>query len=211
MSDNQSATASEELDAAIDRAVRRMVRIDPPAGLGRRVQERLTAPAGRRSVSTRYLTVAAIMAMLVIAVGLLRPGTPREAALRGNGSAASVDARQQSSQAKGPIQAPETLAPTRPVPENAAPHFEARLPSRVTRAPHAPRRLHSEVIPMPEVGNVFGEAANTVAGATVTGRDERGNPDPAVENRIEITLLSIPPLGVEQIRITEIPAGRQGR
>jgi hypothetical protein len=209
MSDNQSATASQELDAAIDRAVRRMVRIDPPAGLGRRVQERLTAPAGRRSVSTRYTTVAAIMAMLVIAVGLLRPGTPRDAALRGNGSAASVDARQQSSQAKGPIQAPETLAaPTTPVSENAAPHFEARLPSRVTRAPHAPRRLHSEVIPMPEVGNVFGEAANTVAGATVTGRDEGGNPDTAVENRIEITLLSIPPLEVEQIRITEIPAGR---
>src|SRR3990170_4283669 len=80
MSENQTGfdgSRPSALDVAIDRAVRRMVQIDPPSGLRRRVLSRLTVPAAPTRARMRYVAAFATLGMLVLAVGLLnRDNTP---------------------------------------------------------------------------------------------------------------------------------------
>ena len=79
MNNDQSPSGPETdspLDRAIDRAVRRMVALDPPPGLGRRVLSRIDRPdTSRWTAFPRLAAGAAVLAMLVLAV-LLVPRSP---------------------------------------------------------------------------------------------------------------------------------------
>ena len=67
---------------------------------------------------------------------------------------------------------------------------------------------------MPEITNVFGPPANTIAGASVSAResDSRGALAETVSaTPIEIQVLTIAPLEIEPLRIPEIPAAERRR
>ena len=69
------------LDDAIDRAVRRMVQVDGPPGLRRRVEARITAATLRSSAPWfRYVAAAAAIALLVLAAGVRLRDIMRRAA-----------------------------------------------------------------------------------------------------------------------------------
>src|SRR3954451_15887389 len=75
MSNDLSMSAAREtrIDRAIDRAVREMVQIDPPAGLRRRVLARLNDSTERRGYFLpRYAFAAIAIAVLAVAVTSMR-------------------------------------------------------------------------------------------------------------------------------------------
>ena len=206
MSENQTGfdgSRPSALDDAIDRAVRQMVQIDPPSGLRRRVLSRLTVPAAPVRARMRYVAAFATLGILVLAVGLLvRQNTPVSTTV----SPAPV-------QEAGKQQADSTRFAERPSSRGRVPDAGSRTarptpPARARRAPHA------EVIPMPEITNVFGPPANTVTGASVSAResDSLGAlAETVVASPIEIQLLTIAPLEIEPLRIPEIPAAERRR
>ncbi|MEN3339221.1 MAG: hypothetical protein V7647_2897 [Acidobacteriota bacterium] len=62
---------------------------------------------------------------------------------------------------------------------------------------------------MPTIQNVFGQAADTVASATVSTREEAGAAavveiTPAAADTIAVPALSVPPLHVEPLTIAPI-------
>jgi hypothetical protein len=206
MSENQTGfdgSRPSVLDAAIDRAVRQMVQVDPPSGLRRRVLSRLTAPAARGGARMRYVAFATL-GILVLAVGLLvrdktpvptevSPTTVQEAGKQQADAPRTAERLYQ----RGALPGPGARAP-RPAPARARPR----------PAPHA------EVIPMPEITNVFGPPANTITGASVFARetDSRGSLAETVSaSPIEIQLLTIAPLEIEPLRIPEIPTAERRR
>lgn len=212
MSENQTGfdgSRPSVLDAAIDRAVRHMVQVDPPSGLHRRVLSRLRAPAAPKRASMRYVAAFATLGVLVLAVGLLvRDKAPVSTPVSTVVSPATVpEARKQQADGTSPKAAgPLNQRPS--APDAAAPAPRPTPPARARRAPHA------EVIPMPEITNVFGPPANTVAGASVSAResDSLGAPTEIVTaSPIEIQLLTIPPLEIEPLRIPDIPAAERRR
>lgn len=230
MSENQPASARPRpvlrgavVDHAIDRAVRQMVQIDPRPGLGRRVLSRIAMPAARRSLySTPYMAVAGALAMLVLAVGLLRPDTARNLALPGTaGDQASPVAAGEYPSNK-PTGKPESstadrlwsrLRPARPAepladgPADSAPSGAAgsRAANKVASAPRE-SGTHAEAIPMPEIVNLFGGARNLVSGAHVTGLADATATPPAKSagSSLEIAELPMTPLTIEPLRITPI-------
>ena len=206
MSDNQpdfDGSRPSVLDDAIDRAVRQMVQVDPPSGLRRRVLSRLTVPAAPRRARMGYMAAAATLGMLVLAVGLLVRGkTPVSTEV--SPAPAQEAAKQLADKAK---------TADRPDQRRRVPDAEARAsrpaaPARARRAPHA------DVIPMPEITNVFGPPANTVTGASLSARetDSLGAlAETVLASPIEIQLLTIAPLEIEPLRIPEIPAAERRR
>ena len=91
MSDKNAASARPRrvlreavVDDAIDRAVRQIAQVDPRPGLSRRVHSRIVMRARTRPLYLgSYMAVAGALAVLVLAVGLLRPETARETAAPG--------------------------------------------------------------------------------------------------------------------------------
>lgn len=75
MSEHDTGTP---LDAAIDRAVRHMMHVDPPPGLRRRVLSRLDTPAATPAWWPRLAMAGAGLAAILLAVVLLRPGPDAE-------------------------------------------------------------------------------------------------------------------------------------
>ena len=74
--DSPSGARRGSLDVAIDRAVRRMMQVDPPAGLRHRVLARLgPVPSRRAAFFPRFAMAAAALAMLVLAVVVVRRET----------------------------------------------------------------------------------------------------------------------------------------
>ena len=173
-----------------------MVQRDPPAGLRRRVEARITT-AGVPSAPPvfRYLAAAAAVALLVLAVGLRRERAPEPQNGRSDVRLAS--------EAPGPSRA--AASPREPaVRQTAVDRQEARAEPVTKRS----RRAHVDMIPMPAIHNVFGEAADTVAGATVSagqaGTAAAGQVTPAADDMMAIPVLSVPPLHVEPLRIAPI-------
>jgi hypothetical protein len=206
MSENQpglDGSRPSVLDAAIDRAVRQMVQIDPPSGLRRRVLSRLTVPAAPDRARMRYVVAFATLGVLVLAVGLLvRDKTP-----------VSTEVRPARVQEAGKQQADGIKTAERPYSHGPVPDADVR-PSRSAPPLRARRAPHAEVIPMPEITNVFGPPANTLTGASVSAResDSLGSLAETVAARpIEIQVLTIAPLEIEPLRIPEIPAGERRR
>ena len=147
------------LDDAIDRAVRRMVQVEGPPGLRRRVEARITtAPLASSAPWFRYVAVAAAIALLVLAAGVR---------LRRNDAPVpqSVERRVESQPAP-------QAAPPSPAPEPAPSSATAVEPGVVAQTRRQPSRVpHADVIRMPKIENVFGDAAGTVAAASVPEAD----------------------------------------
>src|SRR4051794_40861818 len=180
-----AASHRSVLDDAIARAVRRMVQIDGPPGLRRRVEARITAATPRSSAPwLRYVGAAAI-ALLVLMLGLRRerPEVPQ-----------SVDRTVKSE----PTRETPPSRDSEPVASTAA--VDPAVPGLQTGRKPA-RKPHVDVIPMPKIHNVFGDPANTVAAANVPGgegvRSPRVTETTPAPDPIAIEGLSVPPLTPE--------------
>lgn len=198
------APRESRIDRAIDRAVRKMVQIDPPAGLRRRVLSRLGAPAARRPAFTGHFALAtAALAILLVVIGVERRDSTPEPPPHARPTAT--------------VQA----VPPAPIPPESAPVAAARESTPVT-APsrratgRTPRGPHSDTIAMPRIANVFGARGNTVSGASVDEPVATLSgaapwlPAPADRRPIEVAPLSIVPLSMEPVTIAPIPtSGKQ--
>jgi hypothetical protein len=158
------------IDRAIDRAVRKMMHVDPPAGLRRRVMSRLEAPLPRRSIFRPAFAVpAAVMAVLVLGVMTARLGRVAPSVVEAPPAASVAPPAGDSRVARAPAPAPAAGA----------------VPSRRSRPAAVPPRagFRREPIPMAPVDDIFGERTNAVAAADATGEaiwTSRGAPDDAM-------------------------------
>src|SRR6185436_11881990 len=117
------ARRDSPLDLAIDRAVRRMMHVDPPAGLRRRVLARLgPAPSPRAAFFPRFALAAAALAVVVLAVIVMRRDTT--APVPGPGSQPAVTT------ASVTPSAPEVPAAAPPAPAASADRTVRRVPPR---------------------------------------------------------------------------------
>jgi hypothetical protein len=134
------------LDRAIDRAVRKMMHVDPPPGLRRRVLSRLERRAAeQRLFGPRYAWGAAALVILIVAVMFTRDHRAERAAV---------------------VPQPSVAANVSPAPRepSAAPPkapVERRSPSQVPLP-----RLTREAIPIPRIANVFGARTGSVSAAS---------------------------------------------
>lgn len=225
----RSVLRDAAVDHAIDRAVRRIVQIDPGPGLGRRVRSRIATPALRRSrYSAPYLAAAGALAMLVLVVGLLRPEVARDTAptTPPGGQAAPAAPRAHvltgAEERKGATESLSSDPAMRSVPPGAA---DSQAASKAAPAPQpaydraegvsplavvapADAKVRAEAIPMPAIVNLFGAAGNSVTGANVAGVAESTVTPPArpMASPLEIVNLALPPLTIEPLRIPPIPA-----
>lgn len=176
------------LDTVIDRTVRQMMEIDPPAGLRRRVQNRLDAPAGGAAWWPRLGFAAATLAALVLAVVYVRP-------------------------ADTPAPAPASLvvdAPAVDRPE-AAVATAAKPPAVMPPPPEAARRPRVERLPEPpRMDAVFGTPDARVSATSV----EAAVPDAPAANEtgalpalqpIDIPAISIAPIEIRPLTLAPLP------
>ena len=167
------------LDIAIDRAVRQMMRVDPPAGLRGRVMRRLESPAARTFVP-QFAFAGAALAAVLIAIVMMRPGAP------------------------GPSSEPAprlaAVVPPRPVETAPPPAAPPKDPATTQKA--GPTGVRREALPpAPRIAEVFGQRDDRVAAANIASGNELGRrPSPA-----EIFELS--PSGTPSLRVTEFPIG----
>jgi hypothetical protein len=192
MSEHQTGSGQPPpsvMDEAIDRAVREMVAIDPPAGLRRRVLARLTTPVVSRSSHFRgYMAAAAVLAMVVLVVGVMRRdngvsrtqnvAVPAQADVSTlaapsaqSASTASSALRDEVRRATPAEPAPPELDAVRSAPEVAA--YDSR--QRQT-APARPAPL-AEEIRMPPIVNLFGATGNMVSGTSIAERVDMAGTD----------------------------------
>ena len=180
------------IDRAIDRAVRDIMSVEPPAGLRRRVLSRLEAPPRRVALLPWCTGVVGALAAVVLAVLLLEP------------SPAPVAPPLVEQAAKAPAPSPVATPTPQSTPE----------PASVAGAQTARPTTTDTAIRMPRVTNVFGTpgAGVTAAAAdledvvfpetpTAAAREETaGMPPP-----ISIPPITIPPLQVEPVRVVPMP------
>ena len=170
------------LDAAIDRAVRKMMRIDPAPGLRSRVAARIAVPE-RRGVPAFAFSLAAA-AVLILAVVLWRPAV-----------------------APPPAEAPAvaTTAPaTSSVPLTAPsqPVQTAAVPASPPAPPQAVRPRKDRLPEPPSMAAVFGPRRDHVAATNVTPAPATRVIVAAPLQRIE---MRISPLLLEPVRILPDP------
>lgn len=190
--------ASHKIDQAIDRAVRTMMHVDPPAGLRRRVMSRIEAPPPRRAFLLPAFAVgAAALAILVLTVVITRDSRVDPAPV----APPSVVAEQTPPAVNPVVRAPEPDAPAAPAPR--------KVGRRRTG-------FHSEPIPMPQVADIFGTRTGAVAAAADPTADAVWTiPPPAgVENSvaalapIAVRPLDLIPIETHPIVIAPLLAGR---
>jgi hypothetical protein len=139
--------ASQKIDQAIDRAVRRMMHVDPPPGLRRRVMTRIEAPPRRAFFLPGYAVAAAALAVLVLAVVVTRD---RRVAPPPVAAPSAVVAVQTPPAVTPVVRAPDSDAPAAPAPPKGT--------GRRTG-------FHSDPIPMPRVEDIFGARTSAVTAA----------------------------------------------
>lgn len=183
------------IDRAIDRAVRDIMSVEPPAGLRRRVLSRLDAPPPRATLLPWCTGAVGALAAGVLAVLLLRPAP------------APVAPPVVEQAAKAPAASAPAPAAT-PTPQSTP------GPASVAGAQTARRTMTDTPIRMPRIANVFGTPGAGVAAAaadiegvvfpetpTAAAREETaGTPHP-----ISVPQITIPPLQVERIRVEPMP------
>jgi hypothetical protein len=188
------------IDLAIDRAVRKMMQVDPPSGLRRRVMSRIEAPPPRRSFFVpAYAFAAAAVAIVVLSVLATRDRhvTP------------------------SPVETPAAVvAGKAPVGDSGvarAPQPDAATPSPSPRSVAARRRgFRREPIPMPRVADIFGTRTTAIAAAAdPTGDAVWTTPTaPDVEDNIAapaplvVSPVAVPPIATPAIVIAPIVVGR---
>jgi hypothetical protein len=175
-----------------------MMHVDPAPGLRRRVLSQLEAPAARRPLVPAFGFAAAVLAVVLAAVFMLRSGPP------------TTTAPQQASDVPAPVVTPAPVPAPTPAIQAAAPP--------VTRPPERARpRRDDGTIPMPRVGNVFGPPTGRVSSATVAGvrttapRVEPGTSDAAPaetsSNPSGLAPIYIAPLEVKPIQVPPVGSG----
>jgi len=201
------------LDQAIDRAVRKMMHVDPPAGLRRRVLSRIeAAPSTRRfmgslsagrprrwSLMPAYAVGAAALAILVLAVVVTR-----------NSRVAPSPAGAPAVAAVEQTPAVETRASRTPVPD-AAP-----LPRPTRRVAPGRAGFRREPIPMPVVADIFGPPTTAIAAATDPSAGELWTVPsaPDVEEGVAalaplvVRPVGVPPIETPPIVIAPLVVGR---
>jgi hypothetical protein len=192
MSDDRSRfgrPGEDRIDRAIDRAVRAMMHVDPAPGLRRRVLSRLEAPAARRPLVPAFGFAAAMLAVVLAAVFMLRSGPP------------ATTTPQQASEVPAPAVTPAPVPPT--------PAIQAAAPP-VTRPAERTRPTRDDgTIPMPRVGNVFGPPTGRVSSATVAGvrttapRVEPETSD-AAPSETSSNSSGVPPIYIAPLEVTPI-------
>lgn len=143
-----ATTGAPRMDAAIERAVRRAVEVDPPAGFDARVRTRIEEASRRRPMfSARHLAAAASLAVVLIAAGTMlwrperarqerpRPAPPQVAATDASGTRAATHAPRTRAATDAPA-AREVAAPPAPLRRVPAPRSEVRAEG--VDAPRAP-------------------------------------------------------------------------
>jgi hypothetical protein len=155
--------ADDRLDRAIDRAVRTMMQVDPPPGLRRRIDARLAASPERAWPMSYAFAIAAVF-VVAVALGLMlvqsggQPGT--------GASPQATPVQQAAVPAPPPAVAPPAAAPA-PAP-----------PAPGTRAA-SKDRPRAGSIPLPRIGNIFGEPSGRVASASIERADDAASEVPA--------------------------------
>jgi len=184
------------LDRAIDRAVRTMMRVEPPPGLRRRVLARLEARPDT-TLFPRLAVGLAAVALLVLAVAVLFEP------------------------AQGPVTRPaERSAATRPSPgaapaDQPAPRAPAAETPRATAPPRRTRPTTDTPLPMPRIASVFGARDARVAATAAVVDDvvfpaesAGGEPTadrPGLPPAIGIPAIRIAPLEIGPIRVEPMP------
>jgi hypothetical protein len=172
------------LDRAIDRAVREMMQIDPPAGLRRRVLSRLESSDTRRpAFLPRYVFATAALAILVLAAMFMREH---------GGTRVESDA-------------PPSVASTAPPRQQPVPATEphtAKDPKVTARGLSAP--ITREPIPMPRVADVFGARTTRVSAAADPGSEGVWTGDPAGPKNVDVPSNPVPPLTVTPLTAAPI-------
>jgi hypothetical protein len=201
------------IDLAIDRAVRKMMQVDPPAGLRRRVMSRIeaapstrrfmgslrTGPQGRSFFVPGYAVAAATVAIVVLGVLVTRdkhvtPSPVETPAAVVAGKAPAGDA--------GVARAPQPDAATPP-------------PSQRSVAARRPV-FRREPIPMPRVADIFGTRTTAIAAAADPTADAVWTtpPAPDVDNDIAapaplvVSPVGVPPIALPPLVIAPIVVGR---
>jgi hypothetical protein len=181
--------AASPIDRAIDRAVRKMMQVDPPPGLRRRVMARIEQPQRRSFFVPAFAVAAAGVAVLVLGV------------------IATLNDRAD----RVPAAAPTTAAVEK------APAVENRIVEAVPDPVPVPRaqRVRSqrrtgfrrEPIPMAPVADIFGTPANSVVATSDPAADAVWTA-PAVPSLDEIIAAPLPlivrPVGVPPIETLPI-------
>jgi hypothetical protein len=179
------------LDAAIDRTVRQMMAIDPPAGLRRRVLNRLDVPDAGAAWWPRLGFAAATLAALLLAVVYLPPADA-PAPVPSAGQAAEAPAR-----AAGQPEAMVAQDATPPAPASAPPAAPPR--TRVEQLPEPPRMDTVFGAPDARVSATSVENAPPVTPAA----DDAGALPPLPP--IDIPAISIAPIEIKPLTLTPLP------
>jgi hypothetical protein len=160
------------LDRAIDRAVRKMMHVDPPPGLRRRVLSRLDPRAGeRRLFVPGYAWGAAALVILIVAVMFTRDHRSAPVAVVPQPSVVANEPT--------PLREPSAVPPKAPA---------TRTPPSQSPSP----RMTRETIPIPRIANVFGSRTGNVSAAAESGVEAVW---PGAETPSSpVTPLVIPPL-----------------
>jgi len=171
----------DKLDVAIDRAVRRMMAVEPRAGMRGRVLARLGEP--KPSAVPRFAYAIAAAVVIVLAVVMWKPARPVE----------SPDAPLVI--ASNPPSQPVTAAPPAPVTQP--------LPERDAPAAGPTERPRRERLPdPPSMAQVFGPARDRVAASSIETVTSQSAIVAAPLQRIE---MRISPLLFQPVRLPQPP------
>ena len=189
------------IDQAIDRAVRKMMQVDPPAGLRRRVMSRIEAPPSTRRFVGFLPAYAVAAALAIVVLGVVATRNRHVTPSPVNAPATAVTE-------KAPA-ADSRIAPA-PQPGAAPP-----LGSQRTVAPKR-RGFHREPIPMPRVADIFGTRTTAIAAAADPTADAvwTAPAAPDVEDRIAapaplvVSPVGVPPIATPPIVIAPLVVGR---
>lgn len=211
MSNPQSPS---NLDEAIERAVRRIVEVEPPPGLEGRVRARLAAPVRRGLPVSMGWAAAAAMVTVLLAAGVMlreqRDGSvatappPLEAKAR---KADGPDEREMAALAAGRGAAaalnlpPAESAPSRSA-SAVADTVTAARPFTTAVASGLASRSRAAVAATPVLGTALD--ANETAPATAL-TDQADGAATGSADRLEISPLRLPPLRVDPLTIAPIP------
>jgi hypothetical protein len=194
------------IDDAIDRAVRDIMRRDPPAGFRGRVLSRLDAPS-RRTLLWPALATAGALAAVVLAVLVLRdaPPTPSQA---------------------GPQVAEHQPTPAPPRTDDARPVADVTLPAPEPPARRAPRAAPLRTATFgPRDGRVAAASLPLTAPAAATepvipppadAEPDAALPPPIVirplsaPGPIEVAPIVVPPIRIPRMPNTPVPPPRGG-
>jgi hypothetical protein len=182
------------LDRAIDRAVRQMMEVDPPADLRRRVLARLGAPApGRWALFPRYAAAAAAAAALVLAVVFVP--RPSKAPTVVEEAPAVVAAPATPVAAEPPAAKPAVALPDAGAAQKATAPGGAR-----------PSTPHREPIAMPQITNLFGSGGRRVSAANAAESAKGANVNAPDPQPIDIPALAAAPRSAGQQKPEELAA-----